>query len=373
MLSKNKKSLAPLGFGCMRLPVIGERGEGEVDFAQLCAMVDCFLDAGFDYFDTARTYHQGYGEGALKRALVDRYPRESFCLASKLPAYLAPSKEHAEHMFFVSLEDTQAEYFDNYLLHNLGGPRTAWFDAYEIWDFLVLQKKAGTIDQLGFSFHGTPEELELLLKLHKNMDFVQLQINYADWEDDCVQSKRCYEIAREKSIEVIIMEPLKGGLLVDLPPQVDAVSLALRFAASLSGVSTVLSGMSTLDQMKENVKTFKYGSPLKKEEMQVIQEINKSLSNAKTVPCTTCGYCNSVCPQQIRIPQALSALNLLNLYGDIRRAQQAYLWTLPSKASQCTRCGACEEVCPQRIEIVKSLATIAHTLETFDLDAVDGV
>lgn len=370
--------IAQLGFGCMRLPQKRHESEEEIDLDEFCQMVDLFLEAGFTYFDTARGYHNGDGEGALKKALVDRYPRESFQLATKLSAFLAPNAQKAQEMFFISLEDTKAGYFDRYLLHNLGGSRTQSFNNYGIWDFVTQQKSAGLIEELGFSFHDSAEALELLLQEHTNMDFVQLQINYADWDDEFIQARACYEVAQNYDLDVLVMEPVKGGLLVDLPFECAAlfdgfnegaalatpVSYALRFAASLKGVSTVLSGMSNLEQMKENIAIMSKAQPVKQDERALLKECAAILHKTKMITCTRCGYCTQVCPQGIRIPQVCNALNVYTIYGDLERARQSYLWALPGKASLCIACGACERVCPQKLSIRVALEAGASLLET---------
>lgn len=376
---------AALGFGCMRLPTLGNKQEGretpfftehlgDIDLDQFCAMVDVFLAAGFSYFDTARGYHLGQAEGALKRALVERYPRESFRLATKLPAYLAPTAAAAERMFFISLEDTRAEYFDYYLLHNLGGSRTGFFEKFGIWDFVREQQAYGLIERIGFSFHGTPEELEQLLDTHTFVDFVQLQINYLDWDDALIQAKACYEVARSHECEIVVMEPLKGGLLAELPmsvkstaepkiTKVAALELAFGFAASLPGVATVLSGMSSLEQMQQNTALMLKGRILTQKDKDAIASIKHTLRQKNAVSCTNCAYCREVCPQGVYIPQILQALNSLTLFEDDIRARQAYLWAAPGKASLCIQCGACEAVCPQRIPLVKVLHRAAMELE----------
>lgn len=379
METNKRTTLAPLGFGCMRLPLLGSSENHEIDMDQLCNMVDTFLDAGFTYFDTARGYHQGGGEGALKRALVDRYARADYLFATKLPAYLATNKEAAQDMFFTSLEDTQAEYFDYYLFHNLGGTRTTIYDTYELWNFADRLKKGGLIDKFGFSFHGTAQELEAIVQQHEGIDFVQLQINYADWNDPLVQSKKCYNIARTHGLEVIVMEPIKGGLLIDLPPQAKAcfhkadskallASWALRFAASLEGVSMVLSGMSSQEQMNQNTKIMNTARPLKATDYEVIREAQAVIAETREVACTNCGYCIDVCPQKVCIPRALNALNILTVHGDVHKAQQAYLWALPGKASLCTGCQTCETVCPQSLTIVEALGRVVNEIECDNID-----
>ena len=280
------ENIPKLGFGLMRLPMIGE----EVDIEQTKEMVDLFMQAGFTYFDTAYGYLGGKSEEAVKTAIVDRYPRDSFTIATKLPAWAgAKTAEEAKEMFFTSLRRTGAGYFDFYLLHNLGGERTAKFDEYGIWEFVQEQKAKGLIKHLGFSMHDSAEALDKVLTEHPEVEFVQLQINYADWDSASVQSRLCYETARRHGKPVVIMEPVKGGSLANLPESVAKVfkaaepdssiaSWALRYAASLDGLVTVLSGMSTVDQMKDNLSVMKGFTKLNDQQMAVIEEAKKALA-----------------------------------------------------------------------------------------------
>nr|WP_241157293.1 aldo/keto reductase [Adlercreutzia sp. ZJ242] len=375
-----------LGFGLMRLPVcasgsarnIGEaadRGGEPIDVEQVCAMVDEFMGAGFSYFDTAFTYHDGASEPAIKRALVDRYPRESFQLATKLPAWAAKSAAEARGMLDISLARTGAGYFDYYLLHNLGGELSQPFEDYGLWEFVQQKKAEGLIRHAGFSIHDNAAALDALLTAHPEVDFVQLQINYADWENPKVESRKCYEVARAHGLPVIVMEPVKGGSLVKLPPAARAVlaeanpsaplaSWALRFAASLPGVLTVLSGMSNIEQMRENVGVMRDFKPLTAEEAAVVERVRGILDEAPTVPCTDCRYCVKGCPQHIGIPAALESLNIMAQFGDERRAKENYAWSTGSHpASSCIGCGACERVCPQHIAITSELARAAELFE----------
>lgn len=364
----------------MRLPVNDKEKQtvfhGEcIDLDEMAAMVDLFLSSGFSYFDTARGYHEGLSEGALKKTLVDRYPRDAYQLASKLPAYLAVDSQAAKRMFFISLDDTQAGYFDSFLLHCLGGERTRIYEEFGIWDFLFEQKKQGLIRLLGFSFHDNAEELKKTLRAHPNIDFVQLQINYADWESSTVQGKECLMMAQAFGKPVVIMEPLKGGLLADPPNQVKAlfdgllpnstpVSLALRFAASIEGISVVLSGMSSLKQMEQNVKIMSDAKLLSLQETYFLNEVRKKLNDLSLIPCTSCGYCIEICPHGIAIPQALAAMNVLLTYGDYNRACENYLWASNGQASACLACCACETYCPQNLNIATLMAEVASTFES---------
>ena len=367
------ENIPKLGFGLMRLPMIGD----EVDIEQVKQMADRFIAAGFTYFDTAYGYINGKSEEAVKPVLVDRYPREAFQLATKLPAWAGPkTAEEAQQMFYTSLRRTGAGYFDFYLLHNLGDSRTKSFDDFGIWDFVKARKAEGLIRHIGFSMHSTPEELEQVLTLHPEVEFVQLQINYADWENPSVQSRACYEVCRRFGKPVVIMEPVKGGNLANLPesvasvfrkadPTVSQSSWALRFAASLDGLVTVLSGMSNLQQMDDNLNTMKEFRPLSDDERKIIAEAVAAMDALDKIPCTGCSYCTKGCPMQINIPGAFGAMNLLLTYGNENGAKGDYRWNTREggKASDCLACGQCEAACPQHIGIIDELKRIAETLE----------
>lgn len=368
--------IGKLGFGFMRLPMVeAADGEKTIDIEQVKEMVDLFMDAGFTYFDTARGYHGGKSEAALREAVVERYPRASFQVATKLPAWLAENADHARAMFDKSLRETGAGYFDYFLLHNLGEERTKLFDDYGLWDFLREKKEAGLIRNLGFSMHDKAAVLEEVLAAHPEVDFVQLQINYADWESETIESRKCYEVARAHELPVVVMEPIKGGSLVRLPDEAAGVlaavnpdkslpSWALRFAASLPSVLTVLSGMSTPEQVRENVRIMQGFQPLSAAEEEALARVRAILDGIDTVPCTDCRYCLKNCSQGVRIPAVLASLNILALYHDAYRAQENYNWNASSgPASSCIGCGECESVCPQHIAIVKELARAAALFE----------
>lgn len=356
-----------LGFGMMRLPRKGPF----IDIPQTSKMVDMFMEAGGTYFDTAYIYPGS--EKAVKKALVDRHPRSSFELATKLNVMSGPTESTAKAEFTKSLEKTGAGYFDYYLLHALMDANYRRYEKLHLWDFVKEKKAAGLIRHIGFSFHGGPRLLKQLLQDHPETEFVLLQINYADWDNPKVASRENYETAREAGKTILVMEPVKGGrlanppasvrkLMEDFDPDASPASWAIRFAASLDGVRTVLSGMSNLEQMRDNLSFMQNFQPLSHEEQQVIQKCQTELGKSAAIPCTACGYCLPECPQKIQIPQVFSAMNKWLAAGQLEDAKAAYNKLRPP-ASVCLKCAKCEKACPQHLEIVKDLAASAERLE----------
>ena len=343
------EDIKKLGFGLMRLP----QKDGKIDVEQTKVMVDKFLDAGFTYFDTAWAY--AGSEDAIRQALVEKYPRDKFQLATKNAAWInCKTREEAIAQFDTSLKQTGAGYFDFYLLHNLGESRTKAFDDFDMWSWIQEMKAEGKIKHIGFSFHSTPEELEEILNKHPEMEFVQLQINYADWENPAIKSRECYEVARKHGKPVIIMEPVKGGMLANPREQVQKVfkeadptasvaSWAIKFAASLEGVITVLSGMSNIEQMEDNISYMKDFTKLSDKEEETINKAQEILKSIPLIPCTTCNYCAKVCPMHIGISGSFTAMNYLTLYNDMAAAKHQEEWLVGGhglkKASECIKCG----------------------------------
>ena len=367
------ESTPKLGFGLMRLPKLTD---GKIDIEQTKQMVDAFLAAGLIYFDTAYVYDGGDSERAAKAALVDRYPRDRYTLATKLCAWMGPQDEKsAKQQFYTSLERTGAGYFDFYLLHALQRSNYKTYDQYHIWDFARELKEKGLIRYYGFSFHADPSLLEELLTDHPDVDFVQLQINYADWENPGVAARECWEIARKHQKPVVIMEPVKGGALADPVPEVAQIlkkadpdaslaSWAIRFAASLDGIITVLSGMSNLAQMQDNISFMKDFKPLTDREQAVILRARAALNGDRSIPCTACHYCTAGCPMQIPIPEIFHVANHQRGNAAFRGRREYTIATEGrGKASACIACGQCESACPQQIDVIARLRDCAATFE----------
>lgn len=366
----SEQTKGKLGFGLMRLPKTNEA----IDVPQVCEMVDHFLAAGFTYFDTAYVYDGS--EVAAKAALVDRHPRASYTLATKLHVGKCANAEEARKELETSLARTGAGYFDYYLLHALMANNVDKYEEFGLWNFVRELKANGTIRHYGFSFHDSPELLDKLLTEHPDVDFVQLQINYADWENPEVKSRACYEVARKHGKQVVIMEPVKGGALANPPEQVKALfdaakpgasyaSWALRFAASLDGVLAVLSGMSNLEQVDDNLATMSDFQPLNDAEQKVIQQAQHILGNSAAIACTACHYCTAGCPKKIAIPEIFAAANKQLANGQKAEAAAAYAAATAEggKASACIHCKQCERICPQHLPITDLLGRCAAMFE----------
>ena len=370
----NVNEMPKLGFGLMRLP----EKEGQIDLDQVCRMVDLYMEAGLNYFDTAYVYHGGKSEAAAREAIVKRYPRDSFRIATKLPAWEMKEKNDRDRIFNEQLERAGVEYYDFYLLHSIEDGNIDTYERLDCFRWGQEKKQEGKIRHFGFSFHGSPELLNKVLDSHPEVEFVQIQLNYADWNNPVVQSGRLYQILKDRGIPMIIMEPCKGGNLAVLKPELEEMfkaakpdksvaSWAFRFVASLPGVMTVLSGMSKEDQMKDNIGTFTRFEPLSEEERKLIDEVTAIMLDIPLIGCTACRYCCDGCPSGISIPDVFRAVNTMTLYNEEFRPKAFYRGMLSStssgRASDCIACGQCESVCPQHLPVIELMKDAAVKLD----------
>lgn len=374
MIRRNRMlSNSKLGFGLMRLP---KDKQGQIKLDEVQRMVDSYMERGFNYFDTAYVYEGS--EEAIRQTLVEKYPRDVYTLADKLPAWKLACQEDVERIFQESLNRTGVDYFDFYLLHSVEKSHYPTYEKYQCFDFIQEMKKQGKIKYMGFSFHDDADFLDKVLTEHPEIDFVQLQLNYLDWENGVIQSRRNYEVARKHHKPIIVMEPVKGGTLAsfsddiekiykDYAPQKSIASWALRYVASLDGVMTILSGMSNAQQMNDNLDTMTHFEKINDKEARLIKQVTDQVLSYPTIPCTKCRYCTPGCPMRIQIPDLFTAYNSAKMYGENRRYQTYYKDHStgdyqPAKA--CIACGQCESVCTQHLEIISLLKEVSEVFDS---------
>ncbi len=371
-----------LGFGTMRLPLLDANDSTNIDYAQVSKMADLFFERGFTYVDTAYPYHGGHSEEAVRRGITERFPRNSYLLADKMPIVKVTATEQYQQFFDEQRTRCGTDYFDYYLLHNLGRDRYINTEKFGGFPFIVKMKEAGNIRKIGFSFHDDADTLDRILTDHPEVDFVQLQINYLDWEDAVAQSGKCYEVACKHHKPIVVMEPVKGGTLANLQGEAvdlfrefylshgytevtlpSPASLAVRFAASLNNVHMVLSGMSNLDQMENNTSCMQDFQPLSEEEMALTKQIAEVIRAKIRVACTSCRYCMEVCPKNINIPGYFGLLNMHAITGNKSGMYYQRFSMNHGKAIECLQCGLCEGNCPQHLPIREHLKEFSALYE----------
>lgn len=360
------------GFGCMRLPMLAD---GEVDKTQMCAMVDAFMENGFNYFDTAHGYLGGKSETALRDCLTSRYSRDKYILTDKLTNFFFKKQEDIRPLFEKQLAACGVDYFDFYLMHAQNAENFAFFKKCKAYETALELKKEGKFRHFGISFHDTAEVLEQILTEYPQIEVVQIQFNYVDYDDPAVQSRKCYEVCRKHGKPIIVMEPVKGGNLANLPDDAKAVidtlkggspaSYALRFAAGFEGIIMVLSGMSDMAQMEDNISAMKDFKPLSEKERAVIEKVKEVFNSKNLIPCTACRYCTAGCPKGILIPDLFACMNAKKVFNNWNTDYYYNnIYTSHNgKASDCIKCGKCEHACPQHLPIRELLVDVAKEFE----------
>lgn len=378
------KPIKKLGFGFMRLPTYPGMPESEIDIEQVKEMVDLYMERGFTYYDTAYRYHGGKSEEAIRLAVTERYDRDKFQVTTKLPVSGNTTLDEMKTITQTSLERAGLDFFDLYFIHGIGHGPIETLDKIKVWDYLKGVKESGKTKNIGFSYHGNADTLNRILDIHgKDIDIVQLQMNYIDWDDEHVQSRKCYEACVSHGTGVIVMEPVRGGTLSNFTPEIADIfkranpemslaSWALRYVMGLEGVVTVLSGMSELGHVDDNTRTADSFVPLNDTELGVLAQVMDELKKIPTIPCTECRYCVEGCPQKIGIPRVLDLLNEYTLYQNLPGSRRLYGFItggfgpfggVPAKASDCIECGACEKECPQSIKIIDAMKDAVRLFE----------
>lgn len=365
-----------LGFGLMRLPLLNPDDEGSVDVELCKKMFDSFIDHGFTYFDTALMYCGAKSESAVRQALTSRHNRDTYTLTTKLHCMYLKKMEDRDSIFNHQLEKTGVDYFDYYLIHDIGMDSYKTYTEFDCFNWLIGKKKQGLVKTIGFSFHDNSELLDKVLTEHPEMEFVQLQLNYLDWESVAIQSHRCYDVCVKHGKPVFVMEPVKGGTLANVPesvakmfrdynPEMSVPSWAVRFAASHPNVKIVLSGMSDMAQLEDNMSYMSDFKPFNDDEFELVRRAAEEINSTIAITCTGCSYCTGGCPQHIAIPRYFA------LYNADRQEVASKGWTPQSeyydrlthtfgKAGDCIQCGQCETACPQHLPIIENLKEVAR-------------
>lgn len=362
-----------LGFGIMRPPLLDKNVDSSIDYELLSKMVDCFMERGFTYFDTAWMYCGFESENAVKKVLTSRYPRDSYTLATKLHSDYFDSLEGRDEIFNKQLEKCGVEYFDYYLLHDINRKSLPKYEQFDCFEWIKEKKAAGLAKKIGFSFHDSPDNLDAYLTKYPFFDFVQIQLNYIDWEDAKVRSKGCYEVAVKHGKPVVVMEPVKGGTLADIPEDAEKTlremnadvsipSWAIRFATGLENVMVVLSGMSNMEQVIDNTNTLMELDVLSDAERATLLEVAERIRKSIAIPCTACSYCTEGCPMKIRIPDLFKVYNNYNVVSWIHN-RYAEAVEGAGKPSDCIGCGKCEHICPQHLPIPELMKKVAERFE----------
>ena len=358
------------GFGCMRLPMLEN---GEVDYGQFCKMVDIFLDNGFNYFDTAHGYLEGKSEIALRECLAKRYPRDKYILTNKLTTNYFNSEKDIEPFFDNQLKWCGVDYFDFYLMHSQNAEFYKKYKKCHAYEAAQKLKEKGKVKHVGLSFHDKAEVLDMILSEHPEIEVVQIQFNYIDYEDKLIQGRKCYEVCLKHKKPIIVMEPVKGGKLVKLPHKAQEIfdnlgslssaSYAIRYAASFDSMAMIISGMSNLEQMQDNLSYMRDFRPLSEKEFAAIEKVCKILRNEDIIPCTECRYCVEGCPKHISIPDLFNCLNSKRQFDNNSDWYYHVHTQGHGKASDCIECGKCETICPQHLKIRSLLKEVAKSFE----------
>ena len=365
------------GFGCMRLPLTDENNPESVDQELFNKMVDVYMEKGFNYFDTSYAYHGGASETAIRKAVVERYPRKSYQICDKMPTWALTSEKDNEKYVEEMLERLGIDYFDVFFVHNINVPWLKLAEKYNTFEYVKKMKEKGTAEKIGFSFHDDSKLLKKVLDKYADMlDIVQLELNYLDWEDPSIEARKCYELCVEHGLDVYVMEPLKGGVIVNpseeirndfekFNPDKSIASFAIRFCASLEHVKMVLSGMSNMEDLLDNCDTYENFEVLSDEESEFLQKMAQKLSQSVAVPCSECGYCVKACPEMIPIP------DYFNLYNTSKNQPESNIYRLyfdklcdeKVPADECTYCSTCIDHCTQKIDIPEELEKVCEHFE----------